>query len=235
MSRFVIILTLIFCYGIIPVGAMQVTYVDTTHCTVKTFDEKYLAGYRTQPEFNYETTPAKGNGFFGLLALLLAEFFDSLGKTHVGKLSLYDVLFYGLAIFAAIMIVLQFFKLEVSGIFANNPGALAKHHAFTENVHELDFDALIADALKNTNYRLATRLYYLKTLKKLSDGGLINWQKNKTNFEYYYELKGIEQRQQFYHLTLLFESVWYGNHQISASDFDENMKSFTGFLQNLKR
>ena len=74
----------------------------------------------------------------------------------------------------------------------------------------------------------------LKALKKLSDSGHINWQKNKTNFEYYYELKDTAQRKEFYHLTRLFESVWYGNADITAAEFDENLKAFTGFLQTMK-
>ena len=112
---------------------------------------------------------------------------------------------------------------------------MVSHRSFVENVHELDFDTLIEEAKNQSNYRLATRLYYLKTLKRLSDSGLINWQKNKTNFEYYYELKGEERRKQFYNLTRLFESVWYGNLEISETTFNENLETFTGFLQTIKR
>lgn len=214
---------------------MEVTYVDTTHCNVKTFDQKHLADYKASREFDYENTPAKEGGFFVLLSYLLSEFLDSLDKVRAGHISVYDVLFYGLAVFAAVMIVLQFFKLNVTGIFSKNSDTVIKHQAFTENLHELDFDTLINEARYNANYRLATRLYYLKTLKKLSDSGLINWQKNKTNFEYYYELKGTEQRKQFLDLTRLFELVWYGHREITAADFEENLKAFTGFLQNVKR
>lgn len=234
MHRIAIILLFIFCCSIMQARALQVTYVDTTHCVVKTFDQKKLDAYRAQRDFNYESTPEKGSGIFGLLAFLIANFIDGLDHVHVGGISLFDVLFYGLAIFAAIMIVLQFFKINISGVFLKEPDSIITHKAFTENVHELDFDTLITNAVNGANYRLAIRLYYLKTLKKLSDNGLINWQKNKTNFEYYYELKGVEQRKQFYDLTRVFESVWYGNHEITATDFDENLKAFTGFLQTVK-
>jgi len=234
MHRIAIILLFILFYCTIPAVAVQVTYVDTTQCVVKSFDQKKLDVYRAKSDFNYETVPAKSGGVFGLLAFLIATFFEGLNHVRVGSISLYDVLFYGLAIFAAVMIVLQFFKIKMSGVFLKAPDSIITHKAFTENVHELDFDSLITNAINAANYRLATRLYYLKTLKKLSDTGLINWQKNKTNFEYYYELKGAEQRKKFYELTRVFESVWYGNHEISAVDFDENLKAFIGFLQNIK-
>jgi hypothetical protein len=235
MNRIALVLLfLVFC-GILSGNAMQVNYADTTHCHLQAFDQKHLATYRRQHDFDYETIRPEGSGISSLLAYLLAEFFESLGRARVGHISLYDVLFYGLAIFASVMIVLQFFKINISGVLLKSPGTIISHQAFTENVHELNFDTLIGDALKSANYRLATRLYYLKTLKKLSDTGLINWQKNKTNFEYYYELKGAEQRKNFYHLTRLFESAWYGNADITATEFDENLKAFTGFLQTIKR
>jgi hypothetical protein len=213
---------------------MQVSYVDTTHCQLQQFDQKHLDTYRNQHEFEYETIRPKGSGLSFLLLYLIAEFLESLGKVRVGHISLYDVLFYGLAIFAAVMIVMQFFKINISGVLLKNPGTIISHQSFSENVHELDFDDLIKDAVKAANYRLATRLYYLKALKKLSDNGLINWQKNKTNFEYYYELKEPGQRKDFYQLTRIFESVWYGNADITAAEFDENLKAFTGFLQNMR-
>ncbi len=234
MSRILIVLLFLFVCSTASLSAMQVNYVDTTHCSPRQFDQKHLSTYRASHDFDYETEPAKRGGFFALLAFLLAEFLDSLNKVHAGPVSLLDILFYAIAIFAAVMIVLQFFKINISGVLLKSSGTIATHQAFTENVHELNFDTLINDALKNTNYRLATRLYYLKALKKLSDSGHINWQKNKTNFEYYYELKDTAQRKEFYHLTRLFESVWYGNADITAAEFDENLKAFTGFLQTMK-
>lgn len=236
MARILIIILFFVLYcSATPASALQVNYADTTHCTVKNFNKKQIDAYRAQRNFSYESAPAKGEGFWGVLAFILARFFEQLENVHVGSITLYDVLFYGIAIFAAVMIVLQFFKINVSGILSKSANTIVTHQAFTENVHELDFDTLITNAVKGANYRLATRLYYLKTLKKLSDNNLINWQKNKTNFEYYYELPANEQRKEFYHLTRVFESVWYGNHEISAADFDENLKAFTGFLQNIRR
>jgi hypothetical protein len=231
---FVLLLVTLFC-ALQPCGANVVRYTDTTANTVQKFDERHLATYRAERAFNYDNTPAKGGGLMDLLGFLLNEFFESLNSVRVGKITLFDVLFYSLMVFAAVMIVMQLFKIRLSGLFSPGNNDIVQHRSFSENVHELDFETLIKNALDAGDYRLATRLYYLSILKRLSEAGLINWQKNKTNFEYYYELKGEERRKQFYDITRTFESAWYGNHEISGSDFDENLKAFMGFLQTIKR
>ena len=235
MARIILVFLLILSCGLLTGNATVVNYVDTTNVVVKNFDTAHIAAYRANADFNYENTKPKGTGLFAMLLFLLASFFDHADKVRMGNISLYDVLFYGIMIFAAIMLVLQFFKVKINGLFTANSSNIIGHQAFTENVHELDFDKLIQEAVGNSNFRLATRLHYLKMLKRLSDAGLINWQKNKTNFEYYYELKGEERRRQFYELTRLFESVWYGNFEITEAAFDENLKIFSGFLQTLRR
>ena len=235
MIRLLVLLLIILFCALQPCSANVVRYTDTTTQTVQKFNEKHLASYRAERAFNYESTPAKGSGIMDLLGFLLDEFFESLNHIRVGKITLFDVLFYSLMVFAAVMIVMQFFKISVSGLFAPGNNNIIQHRSFSENVHELDFETLIKSALDAGDYRLATRLYYLSILKKLSEAGLINWQKNKTNFEYYYELKGEERRKQFYDITRTFESAWYGNHEITGSDFDENLKAFTGFLQTINR
>ena len=231
MNRMFLIFLWLIGFVITP-GA--VIAVNTT-CMVQSFDQKHLNDFRKSKEFKYEAAAAENDGFLGSLLLVISRFFEKINGVHVGRISLYDVFFYGIIVFAAVALILQLFKVQITGLFTKSDTAVVSHRSFVENVHELDFDTLIEEAKNQSNYRLATRLYYLKTLKRLSDSGLINWQKNKTNFEYYYELKGEERRKQFYNLTRLFESVWYGNLEISETTFNENLETFTGFLQTIKR
>jgi len=65
----------------------------------------------------------------------------------------------------------------------------------------------------------------------LSESGLIRWQRNKTNFEYYYELKDETLRRQFYKLTLVFEGAWYGQIDIPEDIYEREVESFTGFFR----
>jgi len=52
---------------------------------------------------------------------------------------------------------------------------------FHENIHELNFDKLISEALAQQHYREGIRLLFLKSLKLLTDRQFIHWQAGKTN------------------------------------------------------
>lgn len=79
-------------------------------------------------------------------------------------------------------------------------------------------DELIRNAKINEDYRLVTRLLYLKSLKKLTDNSLIDWRKGKTNADYVTELKKSKLHDDFKQLTAVFEYVWYGEFQIETAD-----------------
>jgi hypothetical protein len=89
-----------------------------------------------------------------------------------------------------------------------------------ENIHAIDFDREIADALEKGDYRPAIRLTYLHTLRLLSDGKLIDWQIHKTPTEYLYELKNKAIRPPFRELTTHFLQVRYGNYEASPELFE---------------
>jgi hypothetical protein len=102
-----------------------------------------------------------------------------------------------------------------------------------EDIHGIDFDAEVEKALAHHNYRLAVRLLYLKCLKQLSDKNLIQWEIDKTNAAYLYELKNNEQRQIFSVLTNRFEYVWYGNFPINKQAFTDIDLLFQNFKKQL--
>jgi hypothetical protein len=102
-----------------------------------------------------------------------------------------------------------------------------------EDIHGINFDAEVEKALAQHNYRLAVRLLYLKCLKQLSDKNLIQWEIDKTNTAYLYELKNNEQRQIFGLLTSRFEYVWYGNFPINKQAFSDIDLLFQNFKKQL--
>ena len=92
---------------------------------------------------------------------------------------------------------------------------------YTENVHEMNFDALISNALRNKDYRLAVRFLYLKNLKQMSDKDIIEWSSHKTNYSYQYEMQNPLLRSKFLETTLIFDYVWYGEFELDESKFTE--------------
>ncbi|AEI48294.1 DUF4129 domain-containing protein [Runella slithyformis] len=103
------------------------------------------------------------------------------------------------------------------------------YNRITENIHELDFNKLIEEAIENRNYRLAVRMYYLKSLKQLTDKQLIHWQPTKTNRIYVDELGNSRLKADFERLTSQFEYVWYGEFSVSESEFSVLKEEFSTF------
>ncbi|MDB5284215.1 MAG: hypothetical protein JWO06_3290 [Bacteroidota bacterium] len=218
-----------------PCSAALVNYVDSTDRTVKEFNAKKIEAYKNSEEFNYTEAPVEKGNLLSLLGYYWGRLIHRLNTAKVGSVSLFDIIVYGLIIFAAIAIVMQFFKLRFGGLFGQEAGQVIHYTSKTEDIRETDFETLIEEAKAGKNFKLATRLFYLKTLKKLSEAGLINWEKNKTNFEYYYELKGEQLRKPFYTLTLTFESAWYGDLEVTEDAFYRNADAFNGFINMIRK
>ena len=82
------------------------------------------------------------------------------------------------------------------------------------------------------NYRLAIRYYYMWLLKSLTDRGEIEWDIEKTNGDYYREIKSESLKQDFQFLSYVYEYSWYGEFEISDSDFS---KTETAFLKLISK
>jgi hypothetical protein len=84
-----------------------------------------------------------------------------------------------------------------------------------EDIHELDIEGLLRQAMAERNFKMAVRFYFLSLLKNLNDAGLIKWEKDKTNREYLSELFS---KDLYYNdvkkLTRGYEEVWYGDHPL---------------------
>jgi len=59
-----------------------------------------------------------------------------------------------------------------------------------EYIHETDLDRFLREALAASNWPLAVRLYFLQTIKQLSEREAIVWSKEKTNRDYLREMRG---------------------------------------------
>jgi hypothetical protein len=98
-----------------------------------------------------------------------------------------------------------------------------------------DPDAMIRNAIKNGNYRLAVRYLYLQTLARLSEKKFIRVNSNKTNYEYVKELRNQKFAEEFASLTLKYEYVWYGEYPVDEKLFEQIHGSFTQFNRNFLR
>lgn len=97
-------------------------------------------------------------------------------------------------------------------------------------IHETDLDRFLREALAAGNFALAIRVYYLQTIKTLSEKKAIRWSREKTNRDYLTEMKAHPGQQVFRQLTRRYEQVWYGNQDLSATEFAQIEPDFKSFL-----
>ena len=132
-----------------------------------------------------------------------------------------------------LVILLYFiFRREVVNIFTN-PARIITINDIEEDVHTLDFDYKIKEAISSGQYRFAIRLYYLKTLKILDDKGYIEWQPQKTNREYLFSLRSKSIYIGFDKVTAIFNIAWYGEFPVDESTFRKAEQEFINFNNSL--
>lgn len=104
-----------------------------------------------------------------------------------------------------------------------------------ENLHQVDLEKFIQRAIEQGNFALATRLYYLSILKELSLRNRIAWKKDKTNRDYLREMRSSPRYYDtFSDLTSIFERIWYGNVNLTRTDFQLIEPRFKLFLQKME-
>ena len=221
--------------------------VDSSSVNIRQFDTTAIVKYHKDPSFNYAEKSAAltwwdrfwtwvwvlWSNFWGWVASILQRLF---GSVRAGKnaASIFKYVIIGLA---AIMIVYVIFKLigiDLLRIFKKNKAIVEVPYSESiENIHEINFDDAVENALLVKDYRLAVRLLYLRSLKQLSDSNLINWKLGKTNSTYLSEIADAEQRRQFSIVTRQFEYVWYGDFPVDGQSFQNINAIFQEFKKRL--
>jgi hypothetical protein len=126
-------------------------------------------------------------------------------------------------------------QIDPGSLFGRQPASgVMPYETYQENIHGVDFPALIAEAEEQGDYRRAIRLYYLSILKGLTDKALIEWKPGKTNRSYVYEIKNGTLRSPFENLTRQFEYIWYGASTLNEPLFRQMRLSFEDFLYLVK-
>ncbi|WP_055412342.1 hypothetical protein [Nonlabens sp. YIK11] len=187
-------------------------------------NEKYSGS-----EFDYEDTTQEADNF---LTDFFDWFFKKLGSWFgidispfwaiVIKWTVYAI-FGGIAIYLLVRLLTGE---KASGIRAR--GGETRNQIKIEETHikELDLNKFINEAIANGNYRNAIRYLYLNSLKKLSAAGKIDWDFQKTNGDYYREIKDAALKDQFQKVSYLYDYVWYGEFAIDEFAFAKAKQQF---------
>lgn len=202
------------------------------------FEQEELQEYRQDKAFNYVEADSPDNAwtrFKTWLNDLYNSFINWIlqGEEAGGLLAIFiESLPYLILFGVLVFLVWIFARIDLGGSppVTGRPGQVIlsdeQEILETKNIQEL-----IDQALASANYRLAIRYYYLSVLQQLSEKELIDWEVQKTNMEYIYELKNDSLRNQFSRVTRLYDFIWYGNFDVNSETFKKAEKEFI----NLKR
>ncbi len=208
-----------------------VQYEQSTVLPERNFDKQKLAEAKANPAFKYDLTRKVEEPslldkiLYKIISFIISVLFNPTGSAE-------SILFYIICTALIVGLIFVILRMNAVGIFSRSKVNKKNGLDFSESIEDinaLDFDKLIDEAVKAGMYRRAVRLYYLKSLKQLSDRSLISWEINKTNRDYLYELKTPALRSGFEAITYVYEYVWYGNTELDAEKFYKVKSTFHQF------
>lgn len=165
---------------------------------------------------------------------------NSSPKSHTPgtDLSGMKYVFYFLAVGAIIALIIWVFWNYKPNTTVNNDNNTITAETIQkaeENIHEANLEGLLQQALANKNYRIALRLNFLILIRSLSQKEKIFWAKEKTNWEYYSELKDRLMADQFKAIVNTFEVYWYGDRVLTESGYLATEPLFQSIHSQLNR
>lgn len=138
--------------------------------------------------------------------------------------------FYVLVAGAILFVVIKILQnINSSPSIGNDNGRVYTLQEVEEKILEIDLNKILNDALSAQDYRLALRIQFLIIIKALSLKGKISWAKEKTNWEYYNEIKDENIAFKFKEIIVPFEVIWYGEHELNENQYNKLQPPYDSF------
>lgn len=159
------------------------------------------------------------------------------GGNHERKFNPWTILWILIIVAIIVLVILKLTNTGVSTLFSGRAHKAEKTDATLEDVdiHAIDYEKQIAEAISKRDYRLAVRLWFLRTLKSFSDKELVNWKIDKTNSDYYYELSGTAYQKEFGEVSNVYDYIWYGEFPVDESSYSKAEGKFRDLFGKIKK
>lgn len=208
---------------------------DSSHRDVTYFKENFKENY-SGDDFNYSINDTGG---INLMQRILRKFFNWIGDVFGFDIDFIDYktleyIVYGLLGIIVLYLIIKFLlENPISSVFKTETKEIEGFSYVEENIEQIDFDKLISKAIKDANYRLATRYLYLKSLKSLANKQVIEWHYEKTNSDYLNEIKDGQLKTLFKRVSYIYDYVWYGEFPIDEASFNKNKADFNQLIKTV--
>ena len=177
--------------------------------------------------FNYRE-PAKSSSIWDKIIYEIEKFLNSL-FAPVFNSAYGKYIFIGALLIILFFIVKKAFGKDFSAFFIRNKKIKLGTVNLEQNIEEIDFNNLIDIDINEQRYKDAIRHMYLNVLKILAMNRTIDWKIEKTNFDYYIEIKDATLKNKFQAVSLIFNYIEYGDFEIDKARFDIARKKFDWF------
>ncbi|MFT5738178.1 MAG: hypothetical protein ACJAU2_001141 [Maribacter sp.] len=207
---------------------------DTPELRPVQIEESQLEQFRNNPDFDYEeaisAAPDWWISFKNWIATIFIKVFEWLFGVEkaAGAFSTFLHLVPYVLLVVLLFILIKFF-ISVNAravLHAKKNQAIV---ALSEEEHIIkneDIQQLIENAIRQKDYRLAVRYYYLYMLQLMSEKEFIVWELQKTNEDYKLELQKQELVQPFATSTRLYNYFWYGGFPIDETKYKKAEANF---------
>lgn len=252
MNRVFIILSLLLFSGIshaqdslataepFSINAVKYTekdiQIDSDTVEARTFSKNFKKKY-TDSDFVYEQkAPEKGlwQRFIEWLAYIYRRIFKGQStQTSIGFITLFiRAISILIIVFVIYLIAKALINKEGQWIFGKNSKKRNINYSDIEkNIHLLDFEKMIQESIQSGEKRIAVRYYYLWLLKVMAQNHYIEWDIEKTNSDYLYELQNPKHKEDFTYLSYLYNYIWYGEFEIDESSFIKAQNRFKNAIK----
>lgn len=201
----------------------------------KSFGEGIAEKY-TSKQYEYDSLEGSAESFlFNPIKWILKK----LGEMFSINLSsdlltiIENIIYIALLLVGVYIVVRILMGNRATSFFSPKSQAAAPLSYEEEHIQNINLDAYIKKALEEKNYRLAIRYMYLKSLKSLSEKNLIEWNFEKTNADYYNEIKNGELKTNFQKISYWYDHIWYGEFDLNQSGFETAKKDFERLNQKV--
>ncbi|WP_313805328.1 DUF4129 domain-containing protein [Flavobacterium sp.] len=213
-------------------------HIDEDSVIQKSFRENFQNDYKSK-DFMYETIApkqtSKWESFKAWLRNWLDKIFSFGDNSNSSTLDIFiKILAIAVVLFVVYLIVKALLDKEGGWIFGkSSKKKIRVSEHLEEDIHSIDFKSMIDKNKADNNYRLTIRYYYLWLLKKMSDSHVIEWDIEKTNSDYLYEIQRAALKDNFQYLSYIYDHCWYGEFALDHTSFAKAEKAFISTINSI--
>lgn len=212
----------------------QTLLYDTTHVEVLAIPKAKIDSLLASNDYIYLTEEVRENmGLWDWLVMKFWQWFNEVYRT-MGEYGLVELIGFILAAIIIGFIIYKLAKRELSFGFVGS-GEEKTESDLVVTIKKDEFDSMIEKARNDGNRSEVIRLSFLKIISELNNQDIIRYSEDKTNRDYYYEIKDDAIKTQFKRVSNIFDYTFYGEFEITDTHLNQYEPLFRNLYNSLPK